>query len=219
MKVAIMQPYFFPYAGYFRLFAAADLFVIYDCVQFPRRGWVHRNKLLAGGRERWITLPLAKCPRETLIKDLVFRSDAEQWYKMLLEQYDLTHYTDQNSELRDILKPVNAVIDYLENTLRWTCEKLDIPFKTIRSSDLAIDGRLRGQDRILAICENVNAKEYINLAGGSALYEKNRFAQRNIQLSVLADHEGSYESIFASLRNTPAQEIRAEINKNIVWKQ
>ena len=62
--VAIMQPYFFPYAGYFRLFAASDLFVIYDCVQFPRRGWVHRNLLPdASGSERWLTLPLEK-PRK-----------------------------------------------------------------------------------------------------------------------------------------------------------
>ena len=61
---AVMQPYFFPYAGYFRLFAASDLFVIYDCVQFPRRGWVHRNLLPdASGSERWLTLPLEK-PRK-----------------------------------------------------------------------------------------------------------------------------------------------------------
>ena len=75
--VAIMQPYFLPYAGYFRLFAATDLFVIYDCVQFPRRGWVHRNRLVdASGKERWLTLPLAKVPQRTLIRDLCFASDA-----------------------------------------------------------------------------------------------------------------------------------------------
>src|SRR5437016_2188558 len=66
--VAIMQPYFLPYAGYFRLFAASDLFVIYDCVQFPRRGWVHRNRLTdARGLERWLTLPLEKAPQHVLI--------------------------------------------------------------------------------------------------------------------------------------------------------
>ena len=57
--VAIMQPYFYPYAGYFRLFARADLFVVYDCVQFPRRGWVHRNRLTgADGQLQWLTLLL-----------------------------------------------------------------------------------------------------------------------------------------------------------------
>src|SRR6478736_5469653 len=75
--VAIMQPYFIPYAGYFRLFAATDLFVIYDCVQFPRRGWVHRNQLPgADGVSRWLTLPLEHAERDTLIKDLKFRPDA-----------------------------------------------------------------------------------------------------------------------------------------------
>ena len=54
-----MQPYFVPYAGYFRLFAAADVFVAYDCVQFPRRGWVHRNRLpTATGMSDWLTLPV-----------------------------------------------------------------------------------------------------------------------------------------------------------------
>src|SRR4030081_3504667 len=77
--VTIMQPYFIPYAGYFRLFAASDLFVIYDCVQFPRRGWVHRNKLLdASGEARWLTLPLEKAPQSVLIQDLRFPPDAAE---------------------------------------------------------------------------------------------------------------------------------------------
>jgi hypothetical protein len=42
--VAVMQPYFLPYPGYFRLFAAADQVALFDCVQFPRRGWVHRSR-------------------------------------------------------------------------------------------------------------------------------------------------------------------------------
>src|SRR5258708_33697304 len=77
-SVAIMQPYFIPYAGYFRLLAASDLFVIYDCVQFPRRGWVHRNRLVdRNGALRWLTLPLQSAPQNVLIRDLQFTSDAE----------------------------------------------------------------------------------------------------------------------------------------------
>src|SRR5215212_9434208 len=73
LTVAIMQPYFVPYAGYFRLFAASDLFVIYDCVQFPRRGWVHRNLLVdASGEARWLTLPIEKAAQNVLIRDLSF---------------------------------------------------------------------------------------------------------------------------------------------------
>ncbi len=73
---AIMQPYFAPYGGYWRLLAGADLFVIYDCVQFPRRGWVHRNRLPdAKGERRWLTLPLAPAPYDARIQDLVFAQD------------------------------------------------------------------------------------------------------------------------------------------------
>src|SRR5579871_148005 len=72
-----MQPYFAPYAGYFRLLAGVDLFVIYDCVQFPRRGWVHRNRLPdAAGDAQWLTLPLKPAPFDARIDALVFAEDA-----------------------------------------------------------------------------------------------------------------------------------------------
>ena len=75
--VAVMQPYFMPYAGYFRLFAAADLVAIFDCVQFPRRGWVHRNRLPSRkGEARWLTLPLQKVRTSTQISKLRFTGNA-----------------------------------------------------------------------------------------------------------------------------------------------
>src|SRR3982074_1250181 len=86
--VAIMQPYFIPYAGYFRLFAATDLFVIYDCVQFPRRGWVHRNRLVdASGKERWLTWPMSKVPQQTLIRDLRFAPGAADVFAARLRSF------------------------------------------------------------------------------------------------------------------------------------
>src|SRR4051812_23161583 len=77
-RIAIMQPYFFPYVGYYRLFAATDVFVIYDCVQFPRRGWVHRNLFTdANGSPRWITVPLLKASQSALIRELELASDGQ----------------------------------------------------------------------------------------------------------------------------------------------
>src|SRR3954469_21286194 len=88
LTIAVMQPYFIPYAGYFRLFAASDLFVIYDCVQFPRRGWVHRNKLIDGsGAERWLTLPLGKASQSALIMDLQFPPNAGQLLRQRLQPF------------------------------------------------------------------------------------------------------------------------------------
>src|SRR6185437_7330472 len=89
--IAIMQPYFIPYAGYFRLIAQADLFVVYDCVQFPRRGWLHRNKLLdAQGQEQWLTLPLTPAPQDVKICDLAFPPDAAERLAERLQPFPLT---------------------------------------------------------------------------------------------------------------------------------
>lgn len=192
MKVAIMQPYFFPYAGYFRLFSEADLFIIYDCVQFPRRGWVHRNRVINEGKYSWVTLPIKKCPRETIIKDIEFRCDAEDWYEALLMRYALS---ESNKTELNILKPSGSVVDYLENTLRWSCQKLAIPFNTIRSSDLKINNNLKGQSRILEICSRVGATEYVNSPGGSLLYDSEVFNQVGIELSFLTHFKGGNESI------------------------
>src|ERR1035437_8840548 len=80
-----MQPYFFPYAGYFRLFAVADVFVIFDCVQFPRRGRVHRTEVRGPlGTPEWLTLPLAYHSRDVLIRDLEFAPNARDRFDQRL---------------------------------------------------------------------------------------------------------------------------------------
>lgn len=135
--VAIMQPYFVPYAGYYRLFAAADLFVIYDCVQFPRRGWVHRNRLVdASGKERWLTLPLAKVPQQTLIRDLRFASDAADTFTDRLRSFaDLAWAPRSASPIMDALHDVSGTpLDYIERLLHRVVGYLDLPWNVIRSS-------------------------------------------------------------------------------------
>lgn len=157
MRVAIMQPYFVPYAGYFRLFAAADLFVIYDCVQFPRRGWVHRNRLPGpDGTPRWLTLPVAKAPRETRIRDLAFRADARAEMAAALARFPALN-TDA-ARRDDLLRAVAAIegdpVDYLERTLTLACRRLGIVRPVLRSSTLAIARDLRAQDRHSGDCRN-----------------------------------------------------------------
>src|SRR4051794_18580959 len=99
--IAVMQPYFMPYAGYFRLFQASDPFVIYDCVQFPRRGWVHRNRLAdARGVNRWLTLPLAKAPRDVLIRDLRFPANARDLLAERLRPFNLA---TEDRDVQEIL--------------------------------------------------------------------------------------------------------------------
>ncbi len=211
--LAIMQPYFFPYAGYFRLFAAADLFVIYDCVQFPRRGWVHRNRLPdENGAPAWLNLPLEKAPRATAIKDLRFPNDAARRLTLQMQRFPVLlgdHPMVRNLTDFAGLSPV----DYLERGLIAVCTALGLSCETRRSSSLKIPPEVRGQDRILAIAEALGADRYINAPGGGALYESQTFSARGIELQILEPYSGASWSMLHRLLSEPAQQLAGEIRQ------
>ena len=212
--VAIMQPYFIPYAGYFRLFAASDLFVIYDCVQFPRRGWVHRNKMLdVGGRECWLTLPLAKMPRDVRIRDLSFSADAGAVLEERMRRIPLlTSPTQPAPEILESVKGViGAPVDYLETLLREIVSYLGLRWRTIRSSSLGLADSLHGQDRIIEIARRLGATRYINSPGGRALYEPERFGEAGIELRFLDPYPGPSLSILHRILAEDRQSLSDDI--------
>jgi hypothetical protein len=209
-----MQPYFIPYAGYFRLFAASDLFVIYDCVQFPRRGWVHRNTMpAADGRECWLTLPLAKMPRDVRIRDLSFSADAEAILQERMRRIPLLAAPREPApELLESLKRVvGAPVDYLERLLREIVSSLGLRWHTIRSSSLDVPDSFHGQDRILEIARRLGATRYINAPGGRALYEPERFAAAGIELRFLDHYPGPSSSILQRLLQEDRQSLFDDI--------
>src|SRR5215471_17433056 len=127
--IAVMQPYFIPYAGYFRLLAAADLFVIYDCVQFPRRGWVHRNRLVdRSGTLRWLTLPLQKAPQDVLIRELRFAPDAGSLMAQRLRRFDLTTAHREALRLIESIGRIEGTpVDYIVRILDRLADYLGLP--------------------------------------------------------------------------------------------
>jgi len=212
--VAIMQPYFIPYAGYFRLFAASDLFVIYDCVQFPRRGWVHRNKMLgADGQECWLTLPLARMARDVRIRDLSFSADAAAILQERMRRIPLLAARSQDDlEIVASLKAVvGSPVDYLERLLRETVSWLGLRWHTIRSSSLEVPDSFRGQDRILEIARRLGATRYVNSPGGRALYEPERFAAAGIELRFLDPYQGPSPSILHRMLTEDRQSLFDDI--------
>src|SRR5579859_6149779 len=126
--IAIMQPYFLPYAGYFRLIAQTDLFVIYDCVQFPRRGWVHRNKLMdAQGQEQWLTLPLTPAPQEVLIGDLTFADGAAAAVAERLRPFPVASRGGAHAALLDqVRRPEGRPVDYIAGLLEQASAQLGL---------------------------------------------------------------------------------------------
>jgi hypothetical protein len=141
-RVAVMQPYFFPYAGYFRFFAAVDHFVIFDCVQFPRRGHVHRTQVPGpSGENEWLSLPLARQSREVLIRDLEFAADARERFDERLARHPWIERSRGRAaaRIRDFLfGPLDAVDDFLERGLRLVGEILELPVMITRSSALRL---------------------------------------------------------------------------------
>lgn len=215
MKIVIMQPYFAPYLGYFRLFYAADLFVIYDCVQFPRRSFVHRNQLLNDAKQLdWLTLPLQKHPMDTSIRDLKFQENIHaEWQSRLNRFPSLMLLKDKYPELMHVLLQLESYtpVEYIVQCLQVLCHILDVKFNITYSSQLKLPQDLKGQDRILTIINHFQATEYINSPGGRALYDENEFNKRGVNLQFLPEYEGAYQSILQCLIDQDINTVKRKI--------
>jgi hypothetical protein len=219
LTIAIMQPYFIPYAGYFRLFTASDLFVLYDCVQFPRRGWVHRNRLLdASGKERWLTLPLEKAARDARIQDLRFVPDAKRTFLERLRPFPLA--ARDPAAVEPVFESLCAIegrpVDYIEQVLQCIVTYLGLSWTVVRSSALNVPGSFRGQDRILEIVRRLGATRYVNAPGGRDLYQTAPFAEAGVELSFLPDYTGPNSSILTRILLEDRRELAADIARSAV---
>jgi hypothetical protein len=214
-RLAVMQPYFFPYAGYFGLLAAVDEFVIFDCVQFPRRGRVHRTEVPSprGGVE-WLTLPLADQPRAVLIRDLAFAPNARERLDERLARHRWVQTSDgPGAEVlrRHLYGPLGSVIDFLARGLRVVAEVLDLDVAISHSTALDLDPRLRGQERVIAVAASLGATHYVNAPGGRDLYEADRFARAGIELSFLRPYQGNFFQLLPALMTESPATIRRDV--------
>jgi WbqC-like protein family len=213
--VAVMQPYFLPYAGYFRLFAAADRVALFDCVQFPRRGWVHRNRLPnAAGDPAWLTLPLQRAAVDARISDLRFADDALERLQASSRRFPVLN-SCRHPLCDAMLRLDGTVCDYLEKLLGFCCRTLDLPFETVRTSTLGLDPSLHGQDRVLAAARALGATRYVNLEGGRTLYDAAAFGDHGIELRFLPEWRGSRWSILHRILTEPAEIIAGDIRSQI----
>lgn len=210
-----MQPYFVPYAGYFRLFAAADTVVMFDCVQFPRRGWVHRNRFsLETGELDWLTLPLQKAPFEARIAELRLAPDAPVRLSAAARRFPVLRAAVDSSDplMERVLKMEGSdATQYLCDLICEVGAALQIQRPVVRSSSLDIDPALRGQERVIAIVKALGGTHYVNPPGGRALYDHTSFAQAGLELRFLTPFGGSLESILTRLLSEAPGTLAAEI--------
>lgn len=200
MKLAIMQPYLLPYIGYFQLLNAVDVFLIYDDVQFVRKGWQHRNRILVNGCDKGFSLPLEKAPQKALINERTiaktfWEHEQDRLLRTLQRSYAKAPYFEEGYQLAlSCFRHADSNLSgFVEHSIRVCCEYLGIHTKLIRSSTLDIGTGLRGQDRILALCRLLDTRHYINPIGGLLLYDRNAFREQGIHLSFLRSKEIQYE--------------------------
>jgi WbqC-like protein family len=191
MKVAIMQPYFLPYIGYFQLIAAVDIFVVYDNIQFSKKGWFHRNRMLQNGSDIYFSLPL-KNDSDYLNVDQRFLADSWQTEKdkmkrKFIENYrKAPFYTENWPIIEEILNSEEInLFEFNFSSLKKFCKALEINTLLKKSSEIDIDHSLKGQKKVLAICKELKAESYINPIGGLELYAGQDFEKQEIDLSFL----------------------------------
>ena len=210
-RVALMQPYFFPYPRYFRLFAEVDEFIIYDDTQFPKGGRVHRTELPGpSGNTEWLTLPLSSQPLSTLIRDRSFSADATTLFDLRLRRFPWIESAcgPAAERVRTHLRtPLTSLLDYLEAGLRLVLDLLHIETKITLSSAMRLDPAVRGQERVIAAVQRAGATHFVNLPGGRALYNVETFAASGITLSFLPSYDGPHAQLLPALMTLPPKDI------------
>lgn len=194
-KVAITQPYLFPYIGYFQIMNAVDEYVIYDDVQYIMRGWINRNNLLINGEKKLFTIPLHGASPNKLINEIEIADDFVKFKKTITAAYARAPYFRDVSALIDNICSYedNNLARFVGNSLAEIARYLGIRSNHIYSSDIQKEPGLKGQDKIIAICKKLGAVQYINAIGGQELYDKGEFQKAGIDLKFLETRFINYD--------------------------
>lgn len=199
MVIGIMQPYFMPYIGYFQLINSVDEFVIYDNIQYTKKGFINRNRILSNGTDQLFSLPLKK---DSDYLNVVERELSGSWEKdknkilnTIKSSYSKAPYFKQSFDLisKCLDNPEVNLFRFIYDSIVLINEYLDIKTKVRISSTIDTDHTLKSQDKVLVICKERNATQYINSIGGVELYNKETFKQNNIELNFIKSNPIQYK--------------------------
>ena len=184
-----MQPYFLPYIGYFQLISAVDQFVVYDQIQYTKKGWVNRNRYLRDGKSVTFSIPLTKASDylDIRARDISPIFDPA---KMLAQIKGAYMRAPERDAVLDMLEPILTHKDpnlfgFILNSLQECCKFLGIDTPLVISSTVETDPTLTGQDRVIGLCKDVGTASYINAIGGTNLYSAQAFEAESMELRFL----------------------------------
>ena len=197
MNVAIMQPYLFPYIGYWQLVNLVDTFVIFDDVNFIKQGYINRNLILVGGAPQRITLEVIGASSNKTISEIYVGRNSSKILRGIEQAYMKSEYFDQIYPiLKDILgQKEKNLAKFIGYSLQKISNYLRFSTKFIYSSDIEKDSNLKAQDKVIEIVKKLNAANYINNIGGKHLYDKQKFSNENINLKFLNPKIQEYKQL------------------------
>lgn len=203
MKIAVMQPYFLPYLGYFHLIHSVDRFVIFDDVNFIKRGWINRNQILVNGKAQLFSMPIKNASQNRHINEHEIAEDTG-WRTNLLETIRRAYR--RAPEFAKVFPLVESIIQreetnlsaFIVSSLRMMAEFAEIKTCIVESSSAYKNETLKAQGRIIDICKQENATIYVNPPGGRDLYRSDDFSERGIDLRFVQSQFKEYNQGDAS---------------------
>lgn len=204
MRIAIMQPYLFPYIGYYSLIKNSDHFVFFDTPQYIRKGWINRNRILSCSNEPiFFTVPIKKCSRNTAI-NAVYINDSMSWKEKIYGQ--LSIYKNKAPYYDDTLELIKTVLESEEksmselaiNSIKITSEYLGIDkkfdvFSEMGMNDIQVDAP---DEWALYITKRMGYDTYINPPGGKEFFDSMKYEQEKINLFFLEQEVIPYKQIY-----------------------
>lgn len=187
MKLAVMQPYLFPYIGYFQLIYASDLFLIYDDVAYIKQGYINRNSILSTNGATRFTVPVPGASSNKLISELAFSGGVAKVLKTIEQSYSKAPYFE------DVFPIIRGTLELEDRSIASVCRKsfediffyLGIEKQFKKTSELEYDRSASARERLIALCQQFGADCYINAPGGRKLYAKPDFDEKGIDLKFL----------------------------------
>lgn len=193
-----MQPYFFPYIGYFQLISSVDEFVIYDNIKYTKKGWINRNRLLLNGRDTTFTLPLKNDSDRLAV---VERKISDTWSNERLKLLDRIKQSYKKSEFFDdifailqdsFMSDETNLFEFVYQSLVKVNAYLEIKTPFVISSGIPIDHSLKSEDKVIAIVKERKANLYVNAIGGIDLYSREKFKENSLSLKFIKSNPIQY---------------------------
>lgn len=222
MKIGIMQPYFLPYIGYWQLINTVDKFVIYDNIEFTKKSWIRRNRILLNGKDKLFTLPIKKDSDYLNINERFLSPDYAKERNKILNTIQCAY---KKAPFYNTVFPIikrcfycekHNLFEFILYSIIEIMRYLDIKTDIIISSNIDMDHTLKCEKRVMEICKALGGKCYINPVGGVDLYCEEEFSEHSIELKFLKSNDIVYNQFDKFVPNLSILDVMMFNSREII---